>query len=54
MTDHWHRAEDDPGRPSAFKNAATLIDDFFDEVERVLTGRGVPFGAVEDNEGEKR
>jgi len=54
MTDHWHRTEDDPGRPYAFKNAATLIDDFFDEVERVLTERGVPFEAVEDNEGEKR
>src|SRR5437667_10155823 len=28
--DHWHRMEKDPGRPYAFKNAETLIDDFFD------------------------
>ena len=35
-TDHWHRTETDPGRPYQFKDAETLIDDFFDEVERVL------------------
>ena len=51
-TDHWHRTESDPGRPYAFKNAATLIDDFFDEVERVLTERGIPFQAVEAKKGE--
>ena len=39
--DHWHRTEQDPGRPYQFKNAETLIDDFFDEVERVLGERGV-------------
>ena len=51
--DHWHRTESDPGRPYAFKDAARLIDDFFDEVERVLTEKGVPFQAVEGQEGEK-
>jgi hypothetical protein len=51
-TDHWHRTEDDRGRPYAFKDAATLIDDFFGEVERVLTERGIPFQAVEATEGE--
>jgi hypothetical protein len=39
--DHWHRTHKDPGRPYQFKNAETLIDDFFDEVERVLGERGV-------------
>jgi Family of unknown function (DUF6516) len=51
-TDHWHRTENDPGRPYTFKDAATLIDDVFDEVERVLTERGIPFQAVEAKEGE--
>jgi hypothetical protein len=40
-SDHWHRTETDPGRPHQFKDAETLIDDFFDEVERVLNERGV-------------
>jgi Family of unknown function (DUF6516) len=40
-SDHWHRTESDPGRPYRYRDAATLIDDFFDEVERVLTERGV-------------
>jgi len=40
-TDHWHRTETDPGRPYQFESAETLIDDFFDEVERVLGERGV-------------
>lgn len=39
--DHWHRTEKDPGRPYQFKDAESLIDDFFDEVERVLGERGV-------------
>lgn len=40
-SDHWHRTEQDPGRPYVFKDAETLIDDFFDEVERVLSERGI-------------
>lgn len=40
-TDHWHRTEEDPGRPYHFKDAEALIDDFFNEVERVLRDRGV-------------
>ena len=39
--DHWHRTEQDPGRPYACKDAATLLDDFFDEVERILQERGI-------------
>ena len=37
--DHWHWTGDDVGRPYRFTDAATLIDDFFNAVERVLTGR---------------
>ena len=39
--DHWHRTEDDPGRPYRFTDAETLIDDFFAEVERTLGEHGV-------------
>src|ERR1700674_1392123 len=39
--DHWHRTENDPGRPYQFKDAETLIDNFFGEVERVLGERGI-------------
>ncbi len=46
--DHWHRAEGDPGRPYVFKDAAALVGDFFTEVERILTERGVPIDAVEE------
>lgn len=49
-TDHWHRTENDPGRPYAFKDAATLIDDFFIEVERVLNERGVGSTVIEVEE----
>lgn len=44
--DHWHRTESDPGRPYAFKDAEKLIEDFFNEVERVLTERGVSLAVV--------
>jgi hypothetical protein len=46
-SDHWHRTESDPGRPYAFKDAATLLNDFLDEVERVLAERGVGMTVVE-------
>jgi hypothetical protein len=49
-SDHWHRTETDPGRPYRFKDAETLIDDFFDEVERVLNERGVDTTVVEVEE----
>ena len=45
--DHWHRDEDDIGRPYAFRGAAGLIEDFFDEVRRVLESRGIPVDVVE-------
>ena len=49
-SDHWHRTETDPGRPYRFKNAETLIDDFFDAVERVLAERGIGTTVVEVEE----
>jgi len=49
-SDHWHRTENDPGRPYAFRDVETLIDDFFNEAERVLAERGIgtTVVAVED------
>ena len=49
-SDHWHRTEIDPGRPYSFKDAETLIDDFFNEVERVLGERGIGTTVVEVEE----
>jgi hypothetical protein len=49
-TDHWHRTEKDSGRPYVFTNAQRLLDDFFDEVERVLRERGVSLRVTKDEE----
>jgi hypothetical protein len=49
-TDHWHRTEKDSGRPYAFTNAPRLLDDFFDEVERVLRERGVSLRVTRDED----
>jgi Family of unknown function (DUF6516) len=46
--DHWHRDENDRGTPYKFRDAETLIVDFFVEVERILTDRRVPVRIVED------
>jgi len=51
--DHWHRTGTDEGRPYEFKGAETLISDFFDEVERMLKERNIPFEVVEDKEGDR-
>jgi Family of unknown function (DUF6516) len=40
--DHWHRSEGDRGRPYAFTTALQLLDDFWREVKRVMTERGIP------------
>src|SRR6266850_5242780 len=45
-SDHWHRTENDPGRPYAFNDADTLLADFFREVRRVLTERGVSYVVI--------
>jgi hypothetical protein len=42
--DHWHRTEDDPGRPYAFTTPAQLLEDFWREVRRALDEKGVPHG----------
>jgi hypothetical protein len=48
--DHWHRTEDDPGRPYRFTDAETLIDDFFNAVERVLSERRIGMNVVDVTE----
>jgi hypothetical protein len=45
-SDHWHRTEHDSARPYRFTDAATLIDDFFDEAERVLRERGIEMTVI--------
>lgn len=52
--DHWHRTEKDRGRPYEFKDAETLIDDFFDEVERVLSERRVGLRIVDEESEESK
>ena len=52
QADHWHRSEDDEGRPYKFKDAATLIDDFFEQVERVLNAHGIATTVVAEESGE--
>jgi hypothetical protein len=47
-SDHWHRTADDVGRPYKFIDAETLLDNFFDEVERILTELDVPLQVVAD------
>lgn len=48
--DHWHRTESDPGRPYRFVSAEQLVDDFFDEVERVLTHHGIELVVIATTE----
>jgi hypothetical protein len=47
-TDHWHSVLRDEGQRYIYKDAATLIDDFFNEVEKVLRDRGVKFDAIRE------
>jgi hypothetical protein len=46
-SDHWHRTENDPGRPYTLKDAATLLNDFLDQAECVLAERGIGMAVVE-------
>jgi hypothetical protein len=39
-----------PGRPYRFQGAEKLLDDFFDEVERVLGERGVQMTVVTEED----
>jgi hypothetical protein len=45
-SDHWHRTENDPGKPYKFSDADTLLQDFFREVRRVLSERGISEAVV--------
>jgi hypothetical protein len=40
--DHWHRDENDPGRPYKFTTATQLLDDFWIEVKRAMKEKGIP------------
>lgn len=51
--DHWHRTPEDAGRPYRFKDADTLIADFFSEVRRVLTEQGATETVVRVEEKRK-
>ncbi len=48
--DHWHRTENDEGRPYAFVSAAQLLEDFFAEVEKLCEARGISTEVVDDEE----
>ena len=48
--DHWHRALSDPGRPYEFQSAFQLIQDFLNEVERILGEKGVSAVAVTEED----
>jgi hypothetical protein len=52
--DHWHRTENDRGRPYAFKNADTLLADFFAEVRRVLAEQGLADAVVRVEETKEK
>lgn len=39
--DHWHRSENDKGRPYVFTTALKLLEDFQAEVKRVLDEKGI-------------
>jgi len=48
--DRWHRTADDQGRPYDFVSAEKLLEDFFQEAERILSEQGVVFEIVSDQE----
>lgn len=52
-TDHWHRTENDSGRPYEFKDADTLLQDFLRAVRRVLADRGIAETVVKVQEERK-
>ena len=48
--DHWHRSANDKGRPYDFVSVEKLLEDFFQEAERILGEQGVAFEIVHDKE----
>jgi hypothetical protein len=53
-SDHWHRMPEDAGRPYMFKDADTMLQDFFHEVRRILAERGIPERVVSVEETGKK
>jgi hypothetical protein len=45
--DHWHRTQNDKGRPYAFRSALQWVQDFLNEVERILAEHGVSAVTIE-------
>jgi hypothetical protein len=39
--DHWHRDENDHGRPYAFTTPTQLLEDFWTEVKRTMNAKGI-------------
>ena len=39
--DHWHRTGKDSGRPYQFTTAVQLLEDFWQEVKRVMNEKGL-------------
>jgi hypothetical protein len=52
--DHWHRDAADTGRPYAFVDAATLLEDFYREAERMLRDRGIRLDVIGESTQEDR
>jgi hypothetical protein len=50
---HWHRTARDPGRPYHFISAWKLLEDYFNEVERILGELGITYDVVSDSKDEK-
>ncbi len=44
--DHWHRTENDTGKPYTFISADKLLEDFFQEVQRILNEKGLTDAVV--------
>jgi len=40
--DHWHRTGKDSGRSYQFTTTVQLLEDFWQEVKRVMNGKGLP------------
>jgi len=52
--DHWHRTEDDEGRPYRFTRVDQLLADFEAEVVRVPDARGVSRTVVGESDVTER
>jgi len=52
-SDHWHRTENDSGRPYEFKDADLLLRDFLQEARKILAERGVSETVVRVEEERK-